>query len=194
MLRADAARYGRRVDAQALVRVLAEPVRMKVFAAVVLGADSTAYAAELAGVTVRDAAAGLHRLAEAGLVEQAGERWVARIEVFTEVARKGATPRSVEDHGYTDPKVAATVGTFVRGGRLVGLPAQRGRRLLVLEHLAQSFEPGVDYPETRVNEILAGLADGGAVDHVTLRRHLVDERLLHRSDGVYRRSGDRVDV
>ncbi|HEV3358814.1 MAG TPA: DUF2087 domain-containing protein [Pseudonocardiaceae bacterium] len=182
------------MDAAALVRVLAEPVRMKVFAAAVLGADSTAYAAELAGITVREAAAAVHRLAEAGVAEIVGERLVARTEVFAELARQSAAPRPVEDHGYTDPKVASAVGTFVRDGRLVGLPAQRGRRLHVLEHLAQSFEPGVDYPETRVNEILAGLAEGGSVDHVTLRRYLVDEELLRRSDGVYRRSGGPVDV
>jgi hypothetical protein len=182
------------MDAAALVRVLAEPIRMKVFAAAVLGADSTAVAAELAGVTVREAAAAVHRLAEAGLIEVAGERLVARTEVFAELARQGATPKPVEDHGYTDPKVAAAVGTFVRDGRLVGLPAQRGKRLLVLEHLAQLFEPGVDYPETRVNEILADFADGGKVDHVTLRRYLVDEELLRRGDGIYRRSGGRVDV
>jgi hypothetical protein len=183
------------MDAAALVRVLAEPVRMKVFAAAVLGADSTAYAAELAGVTVREAAAAVHRLVAAGVVEIVGERLVARPEVFAELAREHAAPRpAVEDHGYTDPKVASAVGTFVRDGRLVGLPAQRGRRLHVLEHVAQSFEPGVDYPEIRVNEILAGLAEGGTVDHVTLRRYLVDEQLLRRSEGVYRRSGGPVDV
>jgi hypothetical protein len=82
----------------------------------------------------------------------------------------------------------------VRDGHLVGLPAQRGRRVVVLEHLAQSFEPGVDYPEKEVNAVLAEFAEGGAVDHVTLRRYLVDEQLLRREQGVYRRSGGRVDV
>lgn len=182
------------MDATAVVRVLAEPVRMKVFAAFVLGADTTAHAAEYAGVSVREAAAAGHRLAEAGLVDLAGERIVARTEVFAEIARQAAAPRPVDDHGYTDPKVAGVVGTFVRGGHLVGLPAQRGRRVVVLEHLAQSFEPGVDYPEQEVNAVLAELAAGGTVDHVTLRRYLVDEQLLRREHGVYRRSGGRVDV
>ena len=182
------------MDATALVRVLAEPVRMKVFAALVLGADTTAHAAEYAGVTPREAAAAVHRLAEAGLVELAGERIVARTEVLTDIARQAAQPKPVDDHGYTDPKVAGVVGTFVRDGHLIGLPAQRGRRIVVLEHLAQSFEPGVDYPEAQVNAVLAELAEGGAVDHVTLRRYLVDEQLLRREQGVYRRSGGRVDV
>ena len=183
------------MDATAVVRVLAEPVRMKVFAALVLGADTTAHAAEYAGVTPREAAVAVHRLAEAGLVESTGERVVARTEVLAEIARHAAPPpKPVDDHGYTDPKVAGVVGTFVRDGHLIGLPAQRGRRVVVLEHLAQSFEPGVDYPEAQVNAVLAELAEGGAVDHVTLRRYLVDEQLLRREQGVYRRSGGRVDV
>ena len=182
------------MDATALVRVLAEPVRMKVFAAAVLGADNTTQAAQFAGVPLRDAAAAVHRLAEAGLVEIAGEHLVARTEVFAELARQSAAPRPAEDHGYTDPKVAGLVGTFVRDGHLVGLPAQRNRRVLVLEHVAQSFEPGVDYPESAVNAVLAELAQGGAIDHVTLRRYLIDEQLLRREDGIYRRSGGRVDV
>jgi hypothetical protein len=182
------------MDATALVRVLAEPVRMKVFAAFVLGAENTAQAAQFAGVSAREAAAAVHRLAEAGVVESAGERIVARTEVFAQIARQAAPPKPADDHGYTDPKIANVVGTFVRDGHLVGLPAQRGRRVVVLEHLAQSFEPGVDYPEKDVNAVLAGLAEGGAVDHVTLRRYLIDEQLLRRENGVYRRSGGRVDV
>jgi hypothetical protein len=178
------------MDATALVRVLAEPVRMKVFAAAVLGADSITRAAQFAGVSVPEAAAAVHRLAGTGLMEIAGERLVARPEVFAELAWQAAPPRPVEDHGYVDPKVEV----FVRDGHLVGLPAQRARRVLVLEHLAQAFEPGVDYPESAVNAVLAELADGGAIDHVTLRRYLVDEQLLRREDGIYRRSGGRVDV
>ena len=182
------------MDATALVRVLAEPVRMKVFAALVLGAESTAQAAQFAGVSAREAAVAVHRLAEAGLVESVGERTVARTEVFADIARAAAAPKPQDDHGYTDPTVANVVGTFVRDGHLIGMPAQRARRVVVLEHLAQSFEPGVDYPETEVNTVLAGLAEGGPVDHVTLRRYLVDEQLLRRDQGVYRRSGGRVDV
>lgn len=181
-------------DAVALVRVLAEPARMKVFAALVLGANYTAHAAELAGVTVREAASAVHRLAEAGLVEITGERLVAKPEVFQKVARRNAAPRPADDLGYVDPKAAGVIGTFIRDGQVLRLPAQRGRRLVVLEEVAQAFEPGVDYPEATVNEVLTHIVDGGTVDHVTLRRYLVDEHLLRRQGGIYRRSGGRVDV
>jgi hypothetical protein len=46
----------------------------------------------------------------------------------------------------------------------------------------------VRYPERRVSRFLAGLHS----DHATLRRCLVDEDFLARSDGQYWRSGGTV--
>ncbi len=71
---------------------------------------------------------------------------------------------------------------FVRG-RLTQIPAQRKKRLVVLERLLQDFEPERDYPEPEVNRILVDYHD----DVATLRREMVGERLLSRSEGVYRR-------
>jgi hypothetical protein len=70
-------------------------------------------------------------------------------------------------------------------GRLRTIPARRGKRLVVLDHLAQVFEPGVRYPEQEVGVLLRAFHP----DHASLRRHLVDEGFLSRADGVYWRSG-----
>ena len=68
-------------------------------------------------------------------------------------------------------------------GRIRELPARAAKRELVLEYVATRFEPGREYAEHQVNEILLGLHD----DHVTLRRLLVDAGFLNRAAGVYRR-------
>ena len=75
-----------------------------------------------------------------------------------------------------------------RDGRLLRLPARRGKRLVVLEHLVQLFEPGVRYPETEVNALLRAFDD----DVALLRRALVDEGFLSRAKGLYWRTGGRV--
>lgn len=83
------------------------------------------------------------------------------------------------------------VRTFVRDGRLVRLPARWTRKKVVLRHIAeQTFVPGVEYPERTVDEKLRGWCEDGEVDHVTLRRHLVDFGHLRRSDGIYARPAD----
>jgi hypothetical protein len=177
-----------------VVRLLAEPARLRVFAAVVLGAATHGDVTAATGLDVREVAGALRRLAEGGLVELAGQRVTLVEGALTELARRTAVPQPEEDLGYTDERVAALVRAFVRNGRLLGLPAQRGRRVVVLEHVAQTFEPGVDYPESEVNTALLAWCDGSGVDHVSLRRYLVDEGLLRRADGMYARSGGWTDV
>ena len=76
---------------------------------------------------------------------------------------------------------------FVGGdGRVASLPARAAKRKLVLEYVAATrFEPKREYGEREVNAVLEEVHD----DYVTLRRYLVDEGVLERSAGVYRRPG-----
>ncbi len=75
-------------------------------------------------------------------------------------------------------------------GRLHTLPSKRAKMLVVLDHLAQSFEPGRVYAEAEVNETLHDVHP----DHAALRRYLVDNQFLTREDGRYWRSGGTFDV
>ena len=72
---------------------------------------------------------------------------------------------------------------FDEDGRLRTIPAQRKKRLIVLERLAEAFEPGRTYTEREVNLIIADFHD----DFATLRRDLVDERFMTRENGQYQR-------
>ena len=85
---------------------------------------------------------------------------------------------------------ANILGRFFRDGRLLSVPRQQSKRRVVLNYLAESFEPGVRYPEPEVNDILRQVHD----DYAALRRHLVDEGFLARDAGVYWRIGGTVDV
>ena len=75
-------------------------------------------------------------------------------------------------------------------GRLHTIPSKHSKRLVVLDHLAQRFEPGRTYPEAQVNEVLSEFHP----DHAALRRYLVENQFLTRADGVYWRSGGTVEV
>ena len=78
---------------------------------------------------------------------------------------------------------------FVREGRITVLPAKLSKRLVLLDHVARLFEPGLRYPEPVVNRRLRQVYD----DYVTLRRYLVDAGFLSRAEGLYWRSGGTVD-
>jgi hypothetical protein len=77
---------------------------------------------------------------------------------------------------------------FLRGGRIETMPAKQTRRRLLLDRIAQGFEPGVRYPEDRVSRFLAAIY----ADFAALRRYLVDEELLSRAGGEYWRCGGTV--
>jgi hypothetical protein len=92
-------------------------------------------------------------------------------------------------HGAVDLDQVEELRAFVRDGKLVTLPRRRAKRILLLDLLAQEFEPGARYGEAEVNAVLAAVYP----DYATLRRALVDEGLLDREDGQYWRSGGTVD-
>jgi len=181
------------VRPEALVGLLAEPERLRVFAALVLGAGTTAQLRESTDLDHRAIGTALRKLEAGGLVEPDGDGGFRPVaDAFKHAARSAAPP--VEQHGYADDQIEAVMRAFVRNGRLTGMPAQTSRRRVLLEHVVQSFEPGRDYPEKDVNAVLRDWADGASVDHVSLRRYLVDEGLLSRDGNNYRRSGGWVDV
>jgi hypothetical protein len=78
---------------------------------------------------------------------------------------------------------------FIRDGQITAFPAKRARRRLLLDQVAQAFEPGHRYPEAEVDGVLKAIFH----DHCTLRRYLVDEAFLSRSAaGLYWRAGGTV--
>jgi hypothetical protein len=84
-----------------------------------------------------------------------------------------------------------TLGRFLTpDGRLHTLPSKHAKLLVVLDHVAQSFEPGRVYSEREVDETLKFFHP----DHAALRRYLVDDAFLTREDGYYWRSGGTFDL
>lgn len=91
------------------------------------------------------------------------------------------------DRLLADPPPA--LRAFIRDGRIAAIPAKRSRRRMLLDQLAQAFEPGRRYPEPMVDKILKAVFD----DHCALRRYLIDEDFLSRTaDGTYWRAGGTV--
>jgi hypothetical protein len=74
-------------------------------------------------------------------------------------------------------------------GSLRSIPTKLRKRLVVLDHLAQQFEPGVHYDEVEINARLRRFHP----DVAALRRYLVEQGFLDRQAGEYWRSGGTTD-
>jgi hypothetical protein len=182
--------YRRGVEAATLVGLLADPTRLKVVAALALGAVTLQEVADAADLPLKDVALAARRLARAGLVRRDGAALELRAEQFGAAARAAAEAAPPPQRLSDDPAEDAVLTAFVRDGRLVSIPAQQSKRRVVLQHIVRVFEPGIRYPEREVNALLAVWH----ADHAALRRYLVDEGLLSREGGLYWRTGGYVDV
>ena len=178
-----------------LLALLAEPDRLRAVAAVTLGATTLGEVADRAGLEPRAAARALRRLVAGGLLDgEAGTGYRVR----TEALQAAAIPPAGE--AEPDEELGDQVlRRFISKGRLLAIPAARGKRLVVLDHLAGLFEPGRRYPEPEVNQLLGRYHP----DYAMLRRYLVDDGFLARADEagpgsrsvkVYWRTGGTVDL
>jgi excisionase family DNA binding protein len=70
---------------------------------------------------------------------------------------------------------------FFKDGRLTEIPAQRKKRVVVLERLLNEFELSRVYTESEINATLRQFHD----DVCTLRREFIMEKMMVRSGGKY---------
>lgn len=139
----------------------------------------------------------LKRLRDAGLVEARPRRpyveYALQLGRLQDVGRQLDTMSHVADEpaataigpdGHPRPAFDAKVlRAFFEDGRLVSIPAQEKKRLVVLRYLAETvFTDDRPYPEREVNMRLALLHP----DVASLRRYLVDTGFMTRAGGEYR--------
>jgi hypothetical protein len=179
------------LDAGRLAGLLADDDRRRMFAAVELGGTTLDAAATLAALPVPRAAKALSTLAGAGLVVQGDSGGLYVVGAAFKVAAREALSRpSSDEHADRPEEMRRVFDAFVRDGRLTQIPTSRQKRLVVLDWLAQDFEPGTRYSEPMVNLILGKRH----ADTAALRRYLVDEGLLDRAGGEYWRTGGTVEL
>lgn len=168
--------------------MLAGDHRRRVFAAVVLGAGNLEGVAGLSGLDSGRAGKALARLASEGLVINSAGGLVVNADGLQRAARTDRSRPPQVEHQHQPDDRRQVLNAFVHDGRIVSIPTAMPKRLVLLEWLAQLFEPGQRYTEAMVNLILGQRY----ADTAALRRYLVDHQLLDREAGMYWRCGGSV--
>ncbi|MFN8629610.1 MAG: DUF2087 domain-containing protein [Chloroflexota bacterium] len=111
-----------------------------------------------------------------------------------ETPRGGAWPHDGESLEATESRLALTpderrtLRAYLEDGRLTTIPARGAKRSVILRFLRERvFTEDRAYPEKEVNQRLALFH----ADVAALRRYLVDDGLVTRERGEYRRAGER---
>jgi hypothetical protein len=166
-----------------LFKALADPARLRILG---LLAEQPLAGHELAsrlGLTPPTISHHMRRLTEADLVDVSPEAQTRIYSLRSETLRD-LSQASTPDGASADEQVESNsiIRAFFDGPRLRQIPASRKKRVVVLRRLLEQFEPGKDYPEKQVNEMLQTAHE----DFATLRRELVDYGFMTRDKGIYR--------
>jgi len=130
----------------------------------------------------------LARLEQAGLVKQKARLYSLNTDALEALSRRvlaGSRPKIDPDLLEGDEYERKVLADFLLpDGRLKDFPMQNKKLMVILRHVLPVFEPGSQYPEKQVNEMLRRFHE----DTASLRRYLVDTGMVQRKDGIYWRA------
>jgi hypothetical protein len=169
-----------------IFKALGDPTRLRIMGLLVESSRTGKELSDLLHVTPPTLSHHLAKLTDADLVsvQRDGQNRIFSLNekglgaISRVVATQEAAAQADGEKGGKDSKV---LKDFFVGGKLKQIPAQRKKRVVVLQHLMERFNPDQSYQEKEVNALLKEAHD----DVATLRRELVDYGYLSRVDGVY---------
>jgi hypothetical protein len=171
-----------------LLKVFADPSKLKLLAAICDEPLPLHTLARTAGLSETEAIRQVGTLKEAGLLSEIfahdGFRWQYQPNALFEALaslKNEAKPAGLS--GEWTAEEAKVLGDFFSNGRLKTIPAQRKKKDVVVRYLAQQFDFGRTYTEQEVNFKLLDYHE----DYATLRREMVDTKLMQRDNGIYER-------
>jgi len=168
-----------------LCKVLLDEDRLKILGQLAQSAMSGEELRNQLAIKDRDLTRHLQQLQTAGLIKTQSdgttEKFVLDVSIIHRHKKQlfaSAIPRDSQSDSEK------TLTAFVKGGVITSLPLQQDRLVVILGWLVDRIPPEVEYAERAINELLKG----HEVDHVTLRRLLIDHGFMTRAAGIYRRS------
>lgn len=177
------------IDPTEFLRLALDPVRLALLGAAAVGSVDAEDVANRLGVPQHRVERALGRLRSVGLIDDELRLDATVLRSISQQLPDLAPADDAVLGGTWSEAERAVLGRFFERDRLREIPANRSKRLVVLERIVQQFEPGLRYKEREVDRRLQLFHP----DHAALRRYLVDEGLMTRADGSYWRSGGRFD-
>ncbi len=171
-----------------LFKCLADTTRVQLLTALSDGPKYVELLSQVLEKTPSTVSFHLKKLEEAGLVQAQKEQYYTVYSLNTVLLSQPVLTLLLGDRQQLDVQAQKeqlyrqnVLKNLFEYGKLKTIPVQRKKRRIVLEKLAESFQPGVRYPEKQVNLILADFHD----DFCTLRREMIAEGIMAREKGEY---------
>lgn len=169
-------------DRVSLLKVIADETRLRILGLLSERDYTGKELSERLELTPPTVSHHMRKLTDAGVVISTADAqrhiYSLNTALLRDVRKTNAAPQ--EKNPALDAR-QKTLRNFFDGQRLKSIPAQRKQRVIILQALLERFEPGRQYPEREVNDVLSTAHE----DVATLRRELVDYGYMVREKGVY---------
>lgn len=131
----------------------------------------------------------LKKLEDAGAVTSRKEQYYTIYSINEDIFKSAILDIIKEESSEADLQMERednyrkkVIENFFEFGKLKNIPAQRKKRLIVLDEMSKAFRPNKEYTEREVNIIIADFHD----DFCTIRREMVGEGILSRKNAIYK--------
>jgi DNA-binding HxlR family transcriptional regulator len=106
-----------------------------------------------------------------------------KLEFMTQaILRMGSENEMIDSFQVDDTEKYNIINNFLQAdGKLKTIPAQRKKKLIILEHLVKGLQMGRSYTEPEINEYIKQYHE----DFATIRREFVMCQFMFRQDGIY---------
>lgn len=177
-------------EAISLFKCLADKSRLQILKSLVVEDMYVERLAERLGLTASTVSFHLKKLSDAGAVKAYKNQYYMMYslnkEIFQtsilEIVQQESDEAQKQAKRDTDYR-KKVIDSFFEYGKLKSIPAQLKKKRIVLEVIAEAFDFDRVYSEREVNVVIADFHD----DFCTIRRDMVNERLLSRNGAEYRR-------
>lgn len=171
-----------------IMKALADASRLQALNALM---EKPQYVEELAqrlNLAVSTISFHLKKLEAVGLVTKSKEQYYTIYsingELFSLTLRELTAFNNIEKY-IQDERIKKyrqkVLSTFIKRGRLLALPVQHKKKLIILDEFLKKFSPGKKYYEKEVDTLINEIYD----DHCTIRRLLIEEGLMERENQKY---------
>jgi biotin operon repressor len=130
----------------------------------------------------------LKKLEDAGIVYSVKDQYYQVYHLVENVLKenildliKDESPEAALQQERDENYAKKVIENFFEYGKLKNIPAQRKKRLIVLNEILKEFEIGKKYSEKEVNLAIANFHD----DFCTLRREMIAEKMMDRNGTEY---------
>ncbi|GGH84749.1 hypothetical protein JOD43_003111 [Pullulanibacillus pueri] len=171
-------------------KIMGDPTRIKILALLSHGPLHGQAIAGKLGKTAPTITHHMTKLREINAIRERREKNTIYFELNLDSLRGQTTAlltliqgkeREMESMTLTAEKLAVVRNFLDKEGRLKNIPAQKKKKLMVLEYLVQGLELGKRYPERELNEYLKQYHE----DFATLRREFIMHQFMYRENGIY---------